>query len=377
MSIDGYDVHPAADVFPMLDDAALREIADDIHEHGLRDSIVRIWVDGKPLILDGRNRFRACQIANVNPQFIDYDGDDPVGFVVSKNLKRRHLTPTERALAASAIANLAHGGDQKSKRSAAFRSESITVDEAAKLVGASPRTVTNVRAAQRDGVPELVDAMKTGKVGAETAAMVAKKAPEEQREILRKVESGEAKNVREAMGEAPRPKARASKVEPEAIDDDVPDEDEDDASPARRADAVEREEAVAKLVEEGLGTSDIAKALGMKPGSVSKVRSRLGLVRKRKTRATAFAVRAMETSEDLDRAFRYHDSYFHDSTPAELQELIESLRALAVSTKRLIKRLNKEANGVSGHVEESQYEHENRESQGLGSQGGSGVPAGH
>jgi ParB-like chromosome segregation protein Spo0J len=123
MPIDGYEVHPAADVFPMLDDAALRELADDIRENGLRDSITRIWVDAgagngtlKPQILDGRNRFRACEIANVLPQFVDYEGADPVAFVVSKNLRRRHLSPSQKAMAAADLAQLANGTNQHARR---------------------------------------------------------------------------------------------------------------------------------------------------------------------------------------------------------------------------------------------------------------------
>jgi hypothetical protein len=43
------------------------------------------------MILDGRNRYRACLEARVEPRFVEFDADDPIAFVVSVNIKRRHL----------------------------------------------------------------------------------------------------------------------------------------------------------------------------------------------------------------------------------------------------------------------------------------------
>ena len=60
--------------------------------------------DGK--ILDGRNRYIACQNANVEPIFEQYAGEDPIGFVISKNVKRRHLTVSERAAAAARVVTI-------------------------------------------------------------------------------------------------------------------------------------------------------------------------------------------------------------------------------------------------------------------------------
>jgi hypothetical protein len=97
--------HPAAAVWPMLDEPDLRRLADDIKANGLRHPIV---LDTQGRVLDGRNRLAACRIAGVGPTFETYDGDDPVGYVLSANNERRHLSLPQRA-AATAL-TLAEGG---------------------------------------------------------------------------------------------------------------------------------------------------------------------------------------------------------------------------------------------------------------------------
>jgi len=59
-------------------------------------------------ILDGRNRYRACEMAGVPPQYDDFSGttEQAVDFVLSSNLCRRHLSKMEKVLAMSAAANI-------------------------------------------------------------------------------------------------------------------------------------------------------------------------------------------------------------------------------------------------------------------------------
>ena len=103
--------HPAAAVWPMLPEPDLRRLADDIAANGLRFPIV---LDVEGLVLDGRNRQAACQIAGVEPEYETYDGDDPVGYILSANNERRHLSLPERA-AATAL-TLALNGSRKDGR---------------------------------------------------------------------------------------------------------------------------------------------------------------------------------------------------------------------------------------------------------------------
>jgi ParB-like chromosome segregation protein Spo0J len=87
-----FTVHPAADNFPLLEGKDYGELKAAIAARGLSVPIVK---KGN-VILDGRNRLRACEELGVEPQFIEYDGNDEVGLIVSMNLLRRHLTDDQR-----------------------------------------------------------------------------------------------------------------------------------------------------------------------------------------------------------------------------------------------------------------------------------------
>lgn len=90
------DVHPAAKLFPMLEDDGpeLQELANDIKKNGLRNPILTLG----GMILDGRNRLRACEKAGVKPTFREWkEGGDPFAHVWSLNGERRHLEPNQRA----------------------------------------------------------------------------------------------------------------------------------------------------------------------------------------------------------------------------------------------------------------------------------------
>src|SRR5690606_5631026 len=82
----------------MLADDELRELAEDIRQRGLLQPIV-LAPDGS--ILDGRNRYAACQLAGVEPQYVTYEGDDPDGYAWSVNVKRRNLTKAQVAMVAA------------------------------------------------------------------------------------------------------------------------------------------------------------------------------------------------------------------------------------------------------------------------------------
>lgn len=85
--------HPAADAWPMMDEERFGELLRDIKVNGQREPIT--LCDG--MILDGRNRYRACVALGIDPLTREYAGD-PWAFAWSLNGARRDLEATVRAL---------------------------------------------------------------------------------------------------------------------------------------------------------------------------------------------------------------------------------------------------------------------------------------
>jgi ParB-like chromosome segregation protein Spo0J len=168
------EFHSLANIFPMMDAESLQSLSDDIKQHGLHESI--LVYEGK--ILDGRNRYRACNMAGVDPDFDTYDGDDPLSFVISRNLKRRQLTPGQLAFVALKIKDIeaerakerqrVHGGTAPGKKAntAANLGGSVASDArdlAAKQVGVSHGYVTDAEKVRREA-PELENKVVAGEV---------------------------------------------------------------------------------------------------------------------------------------------------------------------------------------------------------------------
>ena len=100
-----YTVHPAASLFPLLkeDSQQFKDMVEDVREHGLREPI---HVVGRVLV-DGRNRFRAAELAGVEIRVHELPSDTDIpAFVASVNLIRRHLSEDQLAAIGSALVKL-------------------------------------------------------------------------------------------------------------------------------------------------------------------------------------------------------------------------------------------------------------------------------
>lgn len=201
-------IHPFAEIFPLMNEAGIQELADDIGKHGLRLPITRY----QGAILDGRNRFTACELAKVEPVFIEYKGAtndvDLMAFVVSMNLPRRHLTPSQLAMVAAKMANMGEGGNKKSHHSANLPSGEplISQAKAADLVNVSNRTVGTAKKVIEKATPSLLDAVESGEVTVSAAAEVADLPKAEQKKIVAagpKAVKDKAAELRKAKKPAP------------------------------------------------------------------------------------------------------------------------------------------------------------------------------
>jgi hypothetical protein len=165
--MDKLELHPLADLFPMMTDEELDELGEDMLKHGQREPI---WLyEGK--ILDGRNRYRACLMKGIEPGITETRVADPLAFVISLNLKRRHLDASQRAMVVAEIAKLPKGAHPP------IGGSSPTQDVAAKLLNVSVRSGQRARYVKDHGTPDLVDAVKHGDVRVTAAAEFAKQNP--------------------------------------------------------------------------------------------------------------------------------------------------------------------------------------------------------
>jgi hypothetical protein len=90
-----------------------------------------------------------------------YSGADPVKYVVSLNLKRRHLDESQRGVVGAKIAKLEHGQRQSGKFAAV-----PTQAEAADLLNVSERTIRTARKLLDSDTaePELIEAVERGEI---------------------------------------------------------------------------------------------------------------------------------------------------------------------------------------------------------------------
>jgi hypothetical protein len=159
-----YEIHPYCEIIPEIDAIALDELTEDIRKNGLNEPIV--LYDGK--ILDGRSRFQACSKAQVEPKFANFTSVHPIvnkapaqtekdtialNWVVSRNVSRRHLDSSQRAMVASRLANMGLGQSSTG---------GVTRGEAAKKLNVSTTLVSQASTIAREA-PEKVADIESGK----------------------------------------------------------------------------------------------------------------------------------------------------------------------------------------------------------------------
>ncbi|MBE7193527.1 MAG: hypothetical protein INR66_13725 [Gordonia polyisoprenivorans] len=189
----GYAVHPVADIFPMMGDEELSNLADDIQANGLRNAIqIGLLSDESQVyvVIDGRNRYRACELAGVKPRFARNQMDpDKIGpWIISHNLHRRHLTTSQKAAVAVAYEPaLAELAAQRQRAGVKIDlpvnlpegSTGTATDEAAAIVGVSGKTVRDAKYVSKND-PDMFEQVKKGEVTASGAARELRARHEEQ-----------------------------------------------------------------------------------------------------------------------------------------------------------------------------------------------------
>jgi ParB-like chromosome segregation protein Spo0J len=194
-----YTIHPAANIFPMLSDDDFAALKQDIETNGQLDDIAFF----EEMVIDGRNRLRACEELGIEPQWYELtECKDPVAYVLSKNLHRRHLTPSQRAQCAEAVATLREGRPSNET----MQTCTVSMEQAADAFSVSRRSVATARHVADKGDKATVEAVKSGEITVSAAAKLVDAVPDkkEQRKIVKEGKKAVAAKIKENKPKAKR-----------------------------------------------------------------------------------------------------------------------------------------------------------------------------
>lgn len=184
--VAGYEVHPAAELFPLMEGKEFAGLKDNIGRYGLREPVV-LTPDGQ--LLDGRNRGLACEELGFKPD-TRIEHSEPWAFAISANVHRRHLTPSQLAMVAARMAVRTNG-----QRSASSNEEGDLVppsrDEVSQLLGIGHASIDRAREVLDKGTEDLQQAVDAGQIKVHTANRVVREfTPEQQDDFVRQVRDG-------------------------------------------------------------------------------------------------------------------------------------------------------------------------------------------
>ena len=158
------EAHPLADLFPLMDGDAFEELKADILANGL---FMPVIVTPSGLILDGRNRYRACRAlqdsrgeapvpdhARLRVRVVRFEDNKQREVVMSLNAKRRHMTTSQRAMTAARWAKFS----------------SLSQRGRADALGVSVATLKHAEAVLTSGDRALIASVDSGAVAVSDAA---------------------------------------------------------------------------------------------------------------------------------------------------------------------------------------------------------------
>ena len=201
MTSDGkYILSPMALLFPELAPVECQQMVESIAQRGLQNPITR-W---REQIIDGRHRYEACLLARVEPRFQDLPDDaNPLELVMDQNAARRHMSESQRAIAAYKLFE-ASSGDWAALDlpGVSANLQRFSLAAAAERFNVSRRSVSYAgRATGRDSraVPALKQAAGQGSVTVSDASRAVNQPPEIQLRALELVRSGTARTIASAV----------------------------------------------------------------------------------------------------------------------------------------------------------------------------------
>ncbi|MCX5570603.1 MULTISPECIES: MT-A70 family methyltransferase [Kaistia] len=175
--------HELANLFPLIEGDAFDDLMADIAANGLQEPIELL--DGA--ILDGRNRYRAALAVGATVHTRQFRGSDPLAYVMSRNLHRRQLSPSQRAIIAARVATMRQG-ERTDLTEPSANLRKVSQGEAARAANVSDRSVTTAREVLAHGSAELVRAVEGGRVSVSAAADIASLPIDQQKRLVESVD---------------------------------------------------------------------------------------------------------------------------------------------------------------------------------------------
>lgn len=151
-------LHPLAELFPAMNAEEFEGFKASIEAHGQKEPIETY----KGQVIDGRHRQRACAELGLIPLYVEFTGPDPLGHVLAKNLDRRHLTTSQRAVIAANLVTWEKGMNQHT--AGADGAANLPTRAAAARMSISERLVTAANNIRQTGSKVLFDAIRDGKL---------------------------------------------------------------------------------------------------------------------------------------------------------------------------------------------------------------------
>jgi ParB family chromosome partitioning protein len=182
-----FEIHPVANIFPVMSEQAFHELVADIEANGQREPV---WLDTEGRVIDGRHRVRACDFLEREVLTETYEGDDPLGFAVSHNLHRNHYSESQRSVVAAKLATLKKGDNRFTIDTQICGS--MSQHDAAEKLNVSVRSVQNATKVIAEAEPEITQAVEEGRLAVSAAVTATEFPPEVQREIAAAPEPAKA-----------------------------------------------------------------------------------------------------------------------------------------------------------------------------------------
>lgn len=170
--------HALADLLPLMDGKAFEEFKADIAVNGVQHPIVL----HEGLIVDGRNRYRACVDLGKTPPTCEWNGNGSLlDYITSVNVHRRHLTSSQLATYAVEALPFAEVEAKERKRSGGVKSGATrrgedtakmpdvqdhsgeAREQVARAFNTSARYVSDAKVLKREA-PEIFEKVKRGEL---------------------------------------------------------------------------------------------------------------------------------------------------------------------------------------------------------------------